>query len=62
MLRALQLGGEAFLSGTTLDGRFVLRACFVNPRTRDEDLPRVVAAIERAAAAARLGTNQSDVR
>ena len=52
VLRALQLGGEAFLSGTTLDGRFALRACFVNPRTRAEDLPRVVAAIERAAAAA----------
>jgi aromatic-L-amino-acid/L-tryptophan decarboxylase len=52
VLRELQLGGEAFLSGTVLDERYVLRACFVNPRTRDEDLPRVVAAIERAAAVA----------
>ncbi len=52
VLRALQLGGEAFLSSTVLDDRFVLRACFVNPRTREEDLARVIEAIERAAAAA----------
>jgi aromatic-L-amino-acid/L-tryptophan decarboxylase len=47
ILRELQLGGEAFLSGTTLDGRFVLRACFVNPRTREQDVDRLVAAVAR---------------
>jgi glutamate/tyrosine decarboxylase-like PLP-dependent enzyme len=36
VLRDVQLGGEAFVSSTILRGAFVLRACFVNPRTRRE--------------------------
>ena len=48
VLRDVQLGGRAFLSGTTLDDRFVLRACFVNPRTRPEDLDVLVDAIAAA--------------
>lgn len=47
-LRDVQLGGEAFVSGTELDGRFVLRACFVNPRTTADDADRMVAAIVAA--------------
>ena len=31
MLKAVQLGGRAFLAGTTVDGAFTLRACIVNP-------------------------------
>jgi glutamate/tyrosine decarboxylase-like PLP-dependent enzyme len=31
VLRAVQLGGRAFLAGTTVDGVFALRACIVNP-------------------------------
>ena len=42
LLRRLQLGGEAFLSGTVLRGRFALRACIVNYKTRDEDIDRLV--------------------
>jgi aromatic-L-amino-acid decarboxylase len=42
LLRRLQLGGEAFLSGTVLRGRFALRACIVNYKTREEDIDRVV--------------------
>jgi aromatic-L-amino-acid decarboxylase len=42
LLEALQLSGQAFLSGTTLDGTFVLRACIINPRTRAEDFERLV--------------------
>lgn len=30
-LRAVQLGGRAFLAGTQVDGRFAFRACIVNP-------------------------------
>jgi aromatic-L-amino-acid decarboxylase len=37
-LADVQLGGEAFLSGTMLDGRFWLRACIVNPRMREADV------------------------
>jgi aromatic-L-amino-acid decarboxylase len=35
---AVQLRGESFLTGTTLAGRPVLRACFLNPRTTEADL------------------------
>jgi glutamate/tyrosine decarboxylase-like PLP-dependent enzyme len=49
VLRRVQLGGEAFLTGTELDGAVVLRACITNPRMRPEDADRLVAAVERAA-------------
>ncbi len=38
LLEDVQLGGRAFLSSTVLRGRFVLRACIVNPRTAREDV------------------------
>jgi aromatic-L-amino-acid decarboxylase len=38
VLEKVQLGGQAFLSSTVLDGRFWLRACIINPRTCEEDL------------------------
>jgi aromatic-L-amino-acid decarboxylase len=31
VLRAVQLGGRAFLAGTSVSGAFALRACIVNP-------------------------------
>jgi len=59
VLRDVQLGGEAFVSGTVLGGRFVLRACFINPRTTGADVRRILAAITeasaRSAAPCRLG-------
>jgi aromatic-L-amino-acid/L-tryptophan decarboxylase len=45
VLERLQLGGEAFLTGTELRGRFVLRACFVNYRSRRADIDRMLAAV-----------------
>jgi glutamate/tyrosine decarboxylase-like PLP-dependent enzyme len=42
ILEKLQLGGQAFLSSTVLDGRFWLRACIINPRTCEEDLEDLV--------------------
>jgi glutamate/tyrosine decarboxylase-like PLP-dependent enzyme len=45
VLRDVQLGGEAFVSSTELDGRFVLRACFINPRTTAADVDRVLEAV-----------------
>jgi glutamate/tyrosine decarboxylase-like PLP-dependent enzyme len=44
----LQASGEAFLTGTELDGRFVLRACVVNFRTVEADLDRLLDAIVAA--------------
>jgi glutamate/tyrosine decarboxylase-like PLP-dependent enzyme len=50
VLTAIQLGGEAFLSGTELDGRPVLRACFINPRTTAADVERIVELVAATAA------------
>ena len=48
VLEEIQLGGEAFLSGTTLGGRFVLRACIINPRASPEDLDALVDLVQAA--------------
>jgi len=45
----LMNGGRAFLNGTTLDGRPVLRACIVNFRTGEADLDVVLEAVVAAA-------------
>ncbi len=41
LLAALQQSGQAFLSGTTLEGTFALRAFLINPRTRAADLDQL---------------------
>ena len=45
VLDRLQLGGEAFLSGTELRGRFTLRACIVNYRSTRQDIDRMLSAV-----------------
>ncbi|MEO8257844.1 MAG: pyridoxal-dependent decarboxylase [Acidobacteriota bacterium] len=47
ILDAVQTAGEVFLTGTELQGRFVLRACIVNFRTRESDLDALLEAIRR---------------
>jgi aromatic-L-amino-acid/L-tryptophan decarboxylase len=47
LLTDLQLGGEAFLTSTVLDGRFVLRACLVNPGTTPEDVDALLTAVRK---------------
>jgi glutamate/tyrosine decarboxylase-like PLP-dependent enzyme len=42
LLLELQLGGRSFISGTTVGGRFALRACMVNPRTSGSDIDALV--------------------
>jgi glutamate/tyrosine decarboxylase-like PLP-dependent enzyme len=53
-LKIIQEGGEAYLSNAVIDGRFALRACITNFRSRDADvlaLPDIArAAASRAAA------------
>jgi glutamate/tyrosine decarboxylase-like PLP-dependent enzyme len=49
LLERVQLGGDAFLSGTTIDGRFWLRACVVNPRATERDIRTVVDVVRAAA-------------
>lgn len=38
LMVALQNSGKAFLTNALIDGKFILRACFVNFRTREEDV------------------------
>jgi glutamate/tyrosine decarboxylase-like PLP-dependent enzyme len=47
LLERLQLGGDAFLTSTELRGRYVLRACVVNYRSRREDIDRMLEAVRR---------------
>jgi glutamate/tyrosine decarboxylase-like PLP-dependent enzyme len=48
VLAALQLGGKAFLSSTTLHGRLWMRSCIVNPGTMPEDIDAVFDAVREA--------------
>jgi glutamate/tyrosine decarboxylase-like PLP-dependent enzyme len=48
-LERLQLGGQAFVSSTSLNGVFWLRACVLNPRTTIEDLHALLEAVRTAA-------------
>lgn len=53
ILNKLQSGGEAFVSNAVIDGKFLLRACIVNFRTREKHvklLPSIVQKIGRAVA------------
>ncbi|MBL8174261.1 MAG: aminotransferase class V-fold PLP-dependent enzyme [Bryobacterales bacterium] len=47
LLDRVQASGELFLSNAVLEGRFALRMCFVNFRTTEEDVRRMVADILR---------------
>jgi glutamate/tyrosine decarboxylase-like PLP-dependent enzyme len=51
VLAAVQRSGEAWMSGTTWDGRAAIRISVSNWRTSDEDVSRTVAAFGRAVAA-----------
>jgi len=46
----VQHGGLAYLSNTSLGGKFALRACILNHRTTDGDMPRLLEIIEEAGA------------
>lgn len=49
LLEAVQLGGAAFLSSTTIRGEFWLRACVINHRTQATDIDALVEVIEQTA-------------
>lgn len=44
--------GRVYISNATIRGAFALRACFVNNRTREEDVRAVVTEVLAAARAA----------
>ncbi|MEP7023081.1 MAG: pyridoxal-dependent decarboxylase [Actinomycetota bacterium] len=45
VLAELQLGGEVFVTGTTVGDAFGLRACFINPGTGQDDITAAVSLI-----------------
>jgi glutamate/tyrosine decarboxylase-like PLP-dependent enzyme len=49
ILKRLIERGGVYLSNATLRGRFVLRACFVNHRTTEADVARIVPEVLAAA-------------
>jgi glutamate/tyrosine decarboxylase-like PLP-dependent enzyme len=50
VMRAVQDSGEAWMSGTTWDGRAAIRISVSNWRTSDDDVARTVQAFEDALA------------
>jgi glutamate/tyrosine decarboxylase-like PLP-dependent enzyme len=56
LLERLQLSGEAFLTSTELDGRFVLRACIVNYGSTRSDVDRMIETVVRIGAELTSGT------
>lgn len=50
LLRRLLARGRVYLSNATIDGAFALRACFVNHRTREEDVRLIVSEVLAAGA------------
>ena len=49
ILRTLQRDGRVYLSNTTVDGRFALRACITNFRTTRADVERVLEVVRELA-------------
>jgi aromatic-L-amino-acid decarboxylase len=49
VLEKLQLSGRAFLSGTTIDGTFWLRACIINPRATEENIAGLLGLVREIA-------------
>jgi len=50
LLEAVQLGGDAFLSSTTINGAFCLRACVINHRSTEQDIDFLVDHIQQTGA------------
>jgi len=53
-LERLQLSGTLFLSSTTINDRFWLRACIVNPRATRAEMPSILDAVRECARTATI--------
>jgi aromatic-L-amino-acid/L-tryptophan decarboxylase len=47
LMERIQSGGEAFVSGTTIGGRFALRACVLHDATQERDIDALVEVVRR---------------
>ena len=50
ILQEVQKSGEAFISNAMINGKYLLRACLVNFRTREEDLDILLDLVEKLGA------------
>jgi aromatic-L-amino-acid decarboxylase len=50
IMEAVQISGDAFLTSTVVNGRFVLRACILHYATMQSDVAALLAAVRKAAA------------
>ncbi|MFK0688876.1 hypothetical protein ACFX5Q_11795 [Mesorhizobium sp. IMUNJ 23033] len=48
-MRRVNARGRVYLSNATINGHFALRACFVNHRTKSEDVRAIVSEVVAAA-------------
>jgi aromatic-L-amino-acid/L-tryptophan decarboxylase len=55
IMEEVQAGGEAFLTNTSLSGRFALRACILHYDTTEEDIDRMLEAVRATAIRVRDG-------
>jgi glutamate/tyrosine decarboxylase-like PLP-dependent enzyme len=55
LLEAVQLSGNAFLSSTTINGAFCLRACVINHRSTEQDIDFLVAHVKQTGEKLRSG-------
>ncbi len=51
VLAAVQMSGEAFVTGTLVRGQYALRACVVNPRSTADDVDALVSLVRGLARA-----------
>ena len=50
ILKRINSRGRVYLSNATIHGQFALRACFVNHRTKEDDVRAIVSEVLAAAA------------
>jgi glutamate/tyrosine decarboxylase-like PLP-dependent enzyme len=50
LLEAVQLGGDAFLSSTTINGAFCLRVCVINHHSTEQDIDFLISHIKQTGA------------
>jgi selenocysteine lyase/cysteine desulfurase len=53
-MERVQSGGTAFLTNTTLSGRFVLRACVLHYGSTEQDVDALLEAVQEAARQAQV--------
>jgi aromatic-L-amino-acid decarboxylase len=62
VVAAIQVSGQAFVTGTTVHGVYALRACIVNPRSAPADVDFLVDLVRRLGAECSAPTSEETTR